>query len=226
LNVRSFHISKSYEHSTADRLAVLLGVVICHRCRAHARQDGMTLHEVTMTPRCRATSARMLGGPVGGIAPYCARRFVMAMEHTALRIRCERSHAADRKRHAHCHCYFLNTIRQANHCYCPVPFWKQERGSRIVLANIYVANFALCRASYCFVTRTTSNCDKRFPKCSPSQNFGTVQKKIGRCMDFRKALQIFGHDAGNIVGEAYYYTSAQTRRCTEKMTWKMTCLHR
>jgi len=39
-------------------------------------------------------------------------------------------------------------------------------------------------------------------------NMYYAQKKLGWYIDFRKVLQHFGHDEGNIVSEAYYYTGA------------------
>ena len=39
-------------------------------------------------------------------------------------------------------------------------------------------------------------------------NMYHTQKELGWYIDFRKVLQFLGKDAGNIVGEAYYYTGA------------------
>jgi uncharacterized LabA/DUF88 family protein len=38
-----------------------------------------------------------------------------------------------------------------------------------------------------------------------------AQKKLGWYIDFRKVLQFFGRDAGNVVSEAYYYTGADSQ---------------
>src|SRR2546423_9481952 len=42
-------------------------------------------------------------------------------------------------------------------------------------------------------------------------NMYYAQKKLGWYIDFRKVLQFFGRDAGNVVSEAYYYTGADTQ---------------
>jgi uncharacterized LabA/DUF88 family protein len=42
-------------------------------------------------------------------------------------------------------------------------------------------------------------------------NMYYAQKKLGWYIDFRKVLQFFGKDQGNIVSEAYYYTGADTQ---------------
>ena len=42
-------------------------------------------------------------------------------------------------------------------------------------------------------------------------NMYYAQKKLGWYIDFRKVLQFFGHDAGNAISEAYYYTGADTQ---------------
>lgn len=42
-------------------------------------------------------------------------------------------------------------------------------------------------------------------------NMYYAQKKLGWYIDFRKVLQFFGRDAGNVVSEAYYYTGADSQ---------------
>jgi uncharacterized LabA/DUF88 family protein len=42
-------------------------------------------------------------------------------------------------------------------------------------------------------------------------NMYYAQKKLGWYIDFRKVLQYFGRDAGNVISEAYYYTGADTQ---------------
>ena len=42
-------------------------------------------------------------------------------------------------------------------------------------------------------------------------NMYYAQKKLGWFIDFRKVLQYFGCDAGNVISEAYYYTGADTQ---------------
>jgi len=42
-------------------------------------------------------------------------------------------------------------------------------------------------------------------------NMYYAQKKLGWYIDFRKVLLFFGRDVGNVVGEAYYYTGADTQ---------------
>ena len=42
-------------------------------------------------------------------------------------------------------------------------------------------------------------------------NMYYAQKKLGWYIDFRKALQYFGRDAGNVISEAYYYTGADSQ---------------
>ena len=41
-------------------------------------------------------------------------------------------------------------------------------------------------------------------------NMYYAQKKLGWYIDFRKVLNYFGRDAGNVISEAYYYTGADT----------------
>lgn len=42
-------------------------------------------------------------------------------------------------------------------------------------------------------------------------NMYYAQKKLGWYIDFRKVLQFFGRDAGNVISEAYYYTGADSQ---------------
>ena len=42
-------------------------------------------------------------------------------------------------------------------------------------------------------------------------NMYYAQKKLGWYIDFRKVLQFFGREAGNVISEAYYYTGADTQ---------------
>jgi uncharacterized LabA/DUF88 family protein len=45
-------------------------------------------------------------------------------------------------------------------------------------------------------------------------NMYYAQKKLGWYIDFRKVLQYFGRDAGNVISEAYYYTGADNTNKT------------
>ena len=45
-------------------------------------------------------------------------------------------------------------------------------------------------------------------------NMYYAQKRLGWYIDFRRALQFFGRDAGNVISEAYYYTGADSQTKT------------